>query len=101
MSTLYSIGHGNKTIEEFEEELRSFGIQYLIDVRTKPYSEWNPSFNQNCHAVRQKIFQGRKRGPLFFILHTKTKRSLDCDKKEVERDVNLHRQINTGNTMAA
>ncbi|MBP5423843.1 MAG: DUF488 family protein, partial [Paludibacteraceae bacterium] len=46
MSTLYSIGHGNKTIEEFEEELRSFGIQYLIDVRTTPYSKWNPSFNQ-------------------------------------------------------
>ena len=39
MSTLYSIGHGNKTIEEFEEELRSFGILYLIDVRTKPYSK--------------------------------------------------------------
>ncbi len=47
MSTLYSIGHGNKTFEEFEEELRSFNIQYLIDVRSKPYSKWNPSFNQD------------------------------------------------------
>ncbi|MBQ8958547.1 MAG: DUF488 domain-containing protein [Bacteroidales bacterium] len=46
-STLYSIGHGNKTFEEFERELCSFGIQYLIDVRTKPYSKWNPTFNQN------------------------------------------------------
>lgn len=47
MSTLYSIGHGNKTFEVFEKELRSFGIQYLIDVRSKPYSKWNPSFNQD------------------------------------------------------
>ena len=55
MSTLYSIGHGNKTIEEFEKELRSFGIQYLIDVRTKPYSKWNPSFNQEAlRALLQK-----------------------------------------------
>jgi uncharacterized protein (DUF488 family) len=46
-STLYSIGHGNKSIEEFENELSSFGIQYLIDIRTKPYSKWNPSFNQD------------------------------------------------------
>lgn len=47
MSTLYSIGHGNKTFDEFEKELRSFNIQYLIDVRSKPYSKWNPSFNQD------------------------------------------------------
>lgn len=47
ISTLYSIGHGNKAFEEFEKELKSFNIQYLIDVRSKPYSKWNPSFNQD------------------------------------------------------
>ena len=47
MSTLYSIGHGNKSFEEFNRELLSFDIQYLIDVRTKPFSKWNPSFNQD------------------------------------------------------
>lgn len=46
-STLYSIGHGNKTIAEFEQELASFDIAYLVDIRTKPYSKWNPDFNQN------------------------------------------------------
>lgn len=46
MSTLYSIGHGNKTFEEFSKEIKSFEIQYLIDVRSKPFSKWNPSFNQ-------------------------------------------------------
>lgn len=45
-STLYSIGHGNKSIEEFKNELKSFDIQYLADIRTKPYSKWNPDFNR-------------------------------------------------------
>lgn len=45
-STIYSIGHGNKSIVVFIEELRSFGIEYLLDIRTKPFSKWNPQFNQ-------------------------------------------------------
>ncbi len=46
VSTIYSIGHGNKPIGEFLEELAGFGIAYLVDVRSRPYSKWNPDFNQ-------------------------------------------------------
>lgn len=46
-SSLYSIGHGNKSIETFIDELKFFGINYLIDIRSKPYSKYNPQFNQN------------------------------------------------------
>jgi len=46
-STIYSIGHGNKTIEDFIVELKAYNIEFLIDVRTTPYSKWNPHFNQN------------------------------------------------------
>ena len=46
-STLYSIGHGNKSIETLIEELKHFDINYLIDIRSKPYSKFNPQFNQN------------------------------------------------------
>ena len=46
-STIYSIGHGNKSIETFIEELRHFDINYLIDIRSKPYSKYSPHFNQN------------------------------------------------------
>jgi len=46
-STLYSIGHGNKSIETLIEELKKFDIHYLIDIRSKPYSKYNPQFNQN------------------------------------------------------
>jgi len=45
-SSLYSIGHGNKEIEAFIQELKTFHIEYLVDVRSKPYSKWNPQFNQ-------------------------------------------------------
>lgn len=45
-TTIYSIGHGSKKIEDFISELKSFGIQYLLDIRSKPFSKWNPQFNQ-------------------------------------------------------
>lgn len=45
-STIYSTGHGNKSIDVFIRELHSFGVEYLMDIRTKPYSKWNPQFNQ-------------------------------------------------------
>ena len=46
-TTIYSIGHGSKKIEEFIAELISFEIQFLLDIRSKPFSKWNPQFNQN------------------------------------------------------
>ena len=45
-STIYSIGHGNKEITNFISELKSFRVDYLLDIRSKPYSKWNPQFNQ-------------------------------------------------------
>lgn len=45
-SYLYSIGHGQKTFEELVEELLSFNIGYLIDVRSSPFSKWAPQFNR-------------------------------------------------------
>lgn len=43
---LYSIGHSNKSIEELIRELRLYGVQYLIDVRSMPYSKFHPQFNR-------------------------------------------------------
>jgi len=44
---LYTIGHGNRTMDSFIGLLKDFKIQYLIDVRSQPYSKFNPHFNQN------------------------------------------------------
>ena len=46
-SNIYSIGHGNKKTDDFISELKSFDIKYLLDIRSKPFSKWNPQFNQN------------------------------------------------------
>lgn len=46
-TTIYSIGHGNKKIEDFINELKTFEVEFLLDIRSKPFSKWNPQFNQN------------------------------------------------------
>ena len=43
---IYSIGHGNKKFEDFLSELNLFNIKYLIDIRTNPYSKYNPQYNR-------------------------------------------------------
>jgi uncharacterized protein (DUF488 family) len=45
---IYSIGHGRKPIELFIAELKSFDIAYLCDVRSVPYSRFNPQYNQKA-----------------------------------------------------
>ncbi|MEO7727951.1 MAG: DUF488 domain-containing protein, partial [Burkholderiales bacterium] len=44
MTTLYSIGHGNRALEDFTALLKSAHIQCLIDVRAYPRSRRNPQF---------------------------------------------------------
>jgi len=45
-SPLYTIGHGNRTHNEFLALLNKFNVEYLVDVRSQPYSKFNPQFNQ-------------------------------------------------------
>src|SRR5579872_3661324 len=45
-SQIFSIGHGNRKIGDFLNTIKSFGIRYVIDVRSQPYSKFNPHFNQ-------------------------------------------------------
>ena len=55
LSYLYSIGHGNKSLEEFIAELNQFNIEYLIDIRSKPYSKFYPWFNKEAlqHSINE------------------------------------------------
>jgi len=52
---IYSIGHGTRKIEDFIQVLKKFGIDYLVDVRSRPYSKFNPQFNQTDlqHSLAQ------------------------------------------------
>lgn len=43
---IHTIGYGNRSISEFIALLKGNGIQFLIDVRSKPSSRFNPDFSR-------------------------------------------------------
>jgi uncharacterized protein (DUF488 family) len=45
LPSIYTIGHSNRTLEDFEALLERYSIQLLIDVRTVPRSRHVPHFN--------------------------------------------------------
>lgn len=48
---LYTIGHSNHNIEKFISLLDENGIALLVDVRSSPYSRYNPQFNKENLAT--------------------------------------------------
>jgi uncharacterized protein (DUF488 family) len=46
--TLYTVGYGARSIEEFLALLDQWGIAFLLDVRSKPYSRYKPDFSKNA-----------------------------------------------------
>ncbi len=61
---IYTIGYGAREIEEFHAVLKSYQIDYLIDVRSKPYSRYKPDFSKQAlerhlldHSIRY-VFMG-------------------------------------------
>lgn len=45
--SVWTIGHSVKSAEVFRERLKMYQIDRVVDVRTKPYSRWQPQFNKN------------------------------------------------------
>ena len=43
---IYTVGYGKRTIRELIAVLQQYQIAFLIDVRSKPYSRYQPDFNQ-------------------------------------------------------
>ena len=43
---IYTIGHSKHPIERFIALLQQHGIDALADVRSTPYSRFNPQFNK-------------------------------------------------------
>lgn len=43
---LLTIGHGNSSVEALIRLLEDNGVMTLVDVRTSPYSRYNPQFNK-------------------------------------------------------
>jgi uncharacterized protein (DUF488 family) len=56
--SLYTIGYGARTLDEFVAVLRANRIEYVIDVRTAPFSKFKPEFTKELlqhHIERQRI----------------------------------------------
>ena len=52
---LFTIGYGARTLEAFLAALKANRIEYLIDVRSAPYSKFKPEFSKDllqCHVER-------------------------------------------------
>jgi uncharacterized protein (DUF488 family) len=43
---IFTIGHGTRPIAELLDLLDKFAIGYLADVRSQPYSKFNPQYNR-------------------------------------------------------
>lgn len=43
---LFSIGHSTQTLEHLVKLLRQYGVEVVADVRTSPFSRFNPQFNR-------------------------------------------------------
>lgn len=44
--TVFTIGHSTRTLDEFLELLKAYGVSLVLDVRTVPRSRHNPQFNK-------------------------------------------------------
>ena len=43
---VFTVGHSTRTLDEFVQVLKAYGVQRLVDVRTIPRSRHNPQFNR-------------------------------------------------------
>lgn len=56
---IFTIGHSTHPIDAFIALLRQHGVTALADVRSSPYSRFNPQFNKDA-LVRELQVQGIK-----------------------------------------
>ena len=51
-TTIYTIGYGARTIDDFLRVLAKHHIAYLVDVRSSPYSRFKPEFSKEALEAR-------------------------------------------------
>lgn len=49
--TLFTIGHSNHELDRFVELLRQHNVTAIADVRSSPYSRFNPQFNRDVLEI--------------------------------------------------
>jgi uncharacterized protein (DUF488 family) len=61
---IYTVGYGNRSIDDFVTLLQDYDIKFLVDIRSQPYSRFSPDFSKDAldkriqqHHIRY-IFMG-------------------------------------------
>ena len=67
---VFTIGYGSRTLDDFVRVLQSYHIEFVLDVRSAPYSRFKPEFSKNAlethlreYAIRY-IYLGDQLGGL-------------------------------------
>lgn len=73
MTTIYTIGHSTRSIDEFALLLKAYGVTQLVDIRSVPGSRHNPQYGQKAleESLKSRGFNytylkklgGWRRGP--------------------------------------
>ncbi len=45
---VYTVGYGVRSLEQLAELLSKYGIQFLLDIRSHPYSKFKPEFTKSA-----------------------------------------------------
>lgn len=67
-ASIYTIGYGSRTVDELIQLLRHYRIEYLVDVRSQPYSKVKPEFTKEALEARLRrdglryVFMGKALG---------------------------------------
>jgi uncharacterized protein (DUF488 family) len=51
MAIVFTVGHSNHPIEPFLQLLSPYGIDLVVDVRSRPHSRFNPQYNRERLAA--------------------------------------------------
>jgi uncharacterized protein (DUF488 family) len=87
---LFTIGYGSRSLDQLIAALKSNGIEFLLDVRSSPYSKFKPEFSKEVlqlrleHAQIRYMFLGDTLGgqPKDPVCHTDGK--VDYDKVRLQ-----------------
>ena len=66
--TIYTVGHSTHTLDRFLDLLERNGVTAIADVRSSPFSRYNPQFNKDTLSVELKkrsiayVFVGKELG---------------------------------------
>jgi uncharacterized protein (DUF488 family) len=51
---IFTIGYGSRAVEELIGLLQRYNVEYMIDVRSQPYSRFKPEFSKDALQERLK-----------------------------------------------